>query len=745
MKKIFQFILLAVIIVIPLVIPGVSSAQTTSATTGTCTGEIRTDMLAAQDCVNRAIVQGEALGYEMSCRVEQLGLAGFIDPTSGRDYILNGVCTVNDSTGHGAYLLAGFTAAPGSTAIIQSINPGWSILRTELAYEGAFNQCGGRAPYYINGAYTCTAPVGTPPTTSPTGSTRTSSNTLSTEAAVQEVYRSIFRVNSSLVQNILARYDGYSRTMLSPGTLTATTPVSSNNSQCYIFTQTLQNNSVSDEVFALSYALRHEGFLTQTTRVFDTTVMTAVKRFQEAHSTEILDILGLTQGTGVVGARTRAYLNSNCIVPASVLTTAPITPTPSPVCTLPSATSQRTGVYAYTFTKNSNGTYTISLNNRAYGTAIDSYFVQANYSFTAPNALDLNRQNQGKFNYLQALPGTAAGNTEYANLFGSFNNAYYDWDVMVNRLSTSTCTTNLPPTTVPVQTQSMTLGTRYIKVSVSDWVTLPIMLREITVYGPNNTVIRPTVISATSFDIVGYQPPTNLIDGNENTVWRAAISTAGTDLQVITLDLGQVYAVSRIAVTNYGLTDTRVFVIEVSQNGNSYIQIAEVRAQANTPIADKAMVYGMIQAATTVGPLPHPLPSPVITNITPLSGTTGTRVTISGTYFTATDNKVKFGNFGNENNPINNLPSNDGKIIFEIPTTNYFSCWASRPACAVAASLVQPGTYPISVINSNGTSNSSNFTVISNCNPPISCSLPPVGMSYVGGTSCGCGTLINDN
>ena len=695
-------------------LPYATEAQSTS---GTCTGEIRTDLTAAQDCVSKAVAQGQALGYNISCQVIQSGLGGFTDPTSGRDYVLSGECIVNGSTGHGAYLLAGFMAAPGSNAIIQSINPGWDILRTELGYESAFSQCGGRAPYYINGAYTCTAPVGAQISPAPlTGSTRESIRT-TVQAVASQTYQNILDSVRNATERILQQYRDYVRANLGLNLTTSSNAVvgTGNNFSCYVFRNTLQVGSNGTDVIALTTALHNEGFLPAAKSVFDTNVMVAVKRFQEAHATEILQVLGLTQGTGVVVQKTRDYLNTKCIIPNLSLSPTPtggISVPTSTACTAPSATSQRTGVYAYTFTKNSNGTYTISLNNRAYGTAIDSYFVQANYSFTAPNALDLNRQNQGKFNYLQALPGTAAGNTEYANLFGSFNNAYYDWDVMVNRLSTSTCTTNPSPTPLPGPTQPTVLGTRYIKVSVADWETLPIMLREITIYGSNNTIIRPTVISATSFDIAGYQPPTNLIDGNENTVWRAATQTTGSDLQVITLDLGQAYVVSRIAVTNYGLTDTRVFVIEVSQNGNSYTQIAEVRAQANTPIADKAMVYGMIQAATTVGPLPHPLPSPVITNITPLSGTTGTRVTISGTYFTATDNKVKFGNFGNENNPINNLPSNDGKIIFEIPTTNYFSCWASRPACAVAAYLIQPGIYPISISNGNGYSNSVNFSLI---------------------------------
>lgn len=432
MKKIFTYITLLMFLLIPLV----SGAQSTS---GTCTGNIRTDITAATDCINKATAQGQALGYTMSCKVEQLGLGGFTDPTSGKDYILNPVCTVNGSTGHGAYLLAGFTAQSGSNAIIQSVNPGWDILKTELAYEGAFAQCGGKAPYYVNGAYTCTAPPGALPlTTPPNGTTKTSGTSdSSAQAATQSMYKQIFSLNQTLTQLILSQYNGYAQTMLnSDSSVPVVTPTPQTSSQCYTFNQTLQNGSTGNDVFALTHALKHEGFLSQTTSTFDTTVMTAVKRFQEAHSTEILNILGLTQGTGVVAEKTRNYLNSKCIVPASVVATAPVS-TGALACTPPVRSGIKNGKYVYMFKQNTDTTWTVTLNNLAYSVSSDPYYVPALFSFTATNALDLNRQNQGKFNYLQALPGTAAGNTEYANLFGSFNNAYYDWDAMTKPVVSS--------------------------------------------------------------------------------------------------------------------------------------------------------------------------------------------------------------------------------------------------------------------------------------------------------------------
>lgn len=777
MKKIFQFILLAVFIVIPVV----SSAQSTS---GTCTGEIRTDLAAAQDCVNKAIAQGEALGYDMSCKVEQLGLAGFIDPTSGKDYILNGVCTVNGSTGHGAYLLAGFTAAPGSNAIIQSVNPGWSILQTELAYGSAFAQCGGKAPYFVNGSYTCSAPAGALPVApASVGSTKnaeSSATDISTRAS-----SALLSTLTSLYANLLNTYKNtYGidlKNLMAGGTPSSVTspntnPVATNSSQCYRFTQTLQNNSTGNEVFALTYALKHEGFLLQTSSVFDTTVMTAVKRFQEAHATEILNILGLTQGTGVVAEKTRAYLNSKCIVPASVVNSAPTPPSPS--CPTSIRSGIRNGKYTYTFSQSANNTWTVTLNNPAYSTQSDPYYVPANFAFTATDALDLNRQNQGKFNYLQSLPGTAVGNTEYANLFGSFNNAYFDWKLLtqgniLGAMCTNGTTTPVPPTPSPVSTSvTGTASTyRYVKVSIADWDTLPLGLREITVVGANNTVIRPISISATDWDRPGYQLPTNAIDGNENTLWRATktVSTCATptdptdgrganttsgrscqvfgDLQVITLDLGQPIALDRVNVMNYGLTDTRVIVIEVSTDDNVYTQIAEFRAQTNAPIQDKGVVIGMMKAVSTSGPLPALL---TISSLTPNLGTIDSTVTLTGTGFTSRGNKLNFGDSGSGNNPIYSLLSSDGRTLtFTVPTSNYLSCWTSTPPCAAPVTLIQPGVYNVSITNINGTSNTLPFTVSAPSFFPTQCEYPapPPGYHYEGAdpfTGCGAYLVAGD-
>ena len=103
---------------------------------------------------------------------------------------------------------------------------------------------------------------------------------------------------------------------------------------------------------------------------------------------------------------------------------------------------------------------------------------------------------------------------------------------------------------------------------------------------------------------------------------------------------------------------------------------------------------------------------PIIYSLAPATGPVNTVVTVSGSGFTATGNKIKFGSLGVENNPSYSLNSTDGKtLVFTVPTSNYFACWFTTPACYAPSVLVQPGIYPVSVTNMNGTSNTLNFTV----------------------------------
>jgi len=110
--------------------------------------------------------------------------------------------------------------------------------------------------------------------------------------------------------------------------------------------------------------------------------------------------------------------------------------------------------------------------------------------------------------------------------------------------------------------------------------------------------------------------------------------------------------------------------------------------------------------------------SPVIYSISPLYGSVGTQVTIYGTGFISNGCTAYYcGNNGITTNTINfggsviqNVYSYNGtSLTFTVPSS-LNTCYSGQ-YCIQMYAPVNPGTYPVSVTNINGTSNSVNFIV----------------------------------
>jgi hypothetical protein len=100
-----------------------------------------------------------------------------------------------------------------------------------------------------------------------------------------------------------------------------------------------------------------------------------------------------------------------------------------------------------------------------------------------------------------------------------------------------------------------------------------------------------------------------------------------------------------------------------------------------------------------------------ISSLSPNSGPVGTKVTIAGSGFTATENEVNFK--GSNAAIIRNLDSADRATLQFIVPDQFNPCspYLDDPCLKGAFVGVWPGSYTVSVKNANGVSNSLTFTV----------------------------------
>jgi IPT/TIG domain len=110
-----------------------------------------------------------------------------------------------------------------------------------------------------------------------------------------------------------------------------------------------------------------------------------------------------------------------------------------------------------------------------------------------------------------------------------------------------------------------------------------------------------------------------------------------------------------------------------------------------------------------------------ISNVSPDAGPAGTRVTITGTGFTATGNKIRFriGAPPFTEGFAADVPSEDGKTIsFSVSSALCPPCAFTVPPCLAPCLAGAPGDYKVSVTNANGISNSLRF-LVSSTNGPV--------------------------
>src|SRR3989344_6058790 len=99
---------------------------------------------------------------------------------------------------------------------------------------------------------------------------------------------------------------------------------------------------------------------------------------------------------------------------------------------------------------------------------------------------------------------------------------------------------------------------------------------------------------------------------------------------------------------------------------------------------------------------------PTIANIMPRTGPVGTTITITGSGFTPTKNSL---HFGSGMAYINDLGSHEGQTLRLILPETFDVCDPNGENCVGFINIVSVGTYQISIINANGSSNTVTFSV----------------------------------
>jgi hypothetical protein len=111
-----------------------------------------------------------------------------------------------------------------------------------------------------------------------------------------------------------------------------------------------------------------------------------------------------------------------------------------------------------------------------------------------------------------------------------------------------------------------------------------------------------------------------------------------------------------------------------------------------------------------------------IAALTPDAGPVGTRLTLQGSGFSQTGNTVTFaprdidppGQMPNEPSVVPNLASEDGRtiVVTVLPVWRPACSYSPPGPCPIANIPTAPGSYTVSVANSNGTSNTVSFAVL---------------------------------
>jgi len=192
--------------------------------------------------------------------------------------------------------------------------------------------------------------------------------------------------------------------------------------------------------------------------------------------------------------------------------------------------------------------------------------------------------------------------------------------------------------------------------------------------------------------------PTSLTTGQGGT-WTIVVNNQNNTYMTTSVRWGDEGTYSTIAPsqTSYSGTNTLTFTHTYNTAGtyNVVFTVTNNAGQQNTATATVT-----VSGSGTYGTV-------ALSSLSPTSGRVGTQILLTGTGFVPYDNVVRFGQGGSRNVSSFN---NGTQMYFTVPAW-MSPCDPMAQVCTMQAMQITPGTYPVSVANGNGSSQTLYFTV----------------------------------